>query len=139
MNSEILGKPTGSDFGFVFQRVDNIPRHPSMLYESACYFLIFAFGSWLYWNWEKLYPSGETKKKKKPLVLPPTGLLFGTTIGLIFICRFFIEFSKENQESFNLGIALNMGQLLSIPFILAGIFLVFRALKGQGSSSVSAP
>lgn len=139
MNSEILGKPTGSDYGVIFQRVDNVPRHPAMIYESICYFVISALCYWLYWNWDKLFPALETKKKKKQVVLPPDGMIFGLTISLIFICRFFIEFAKENQESFNLGMPLNMGQLLSIPFILVGSYLVLKALKTQRNSSVSAP
>lgn len=133
MNSEILGLPTKGDYGVIFERVDNVPRHPSMIYESICYFAIAAILHWLYWNWDKVRPpvAPLKGKKKNELVLPPQGLLFGAVLAMIFIARFGIEFFKENQETFNLGFPINMGQLLSLPFIAVGMFFVLRALARE--------
>lgn len=114
MNSEILGKPTHSDWGVVFQRVDQIPRHPAMVYESICYFIIFALAYRMYLG---------LKQKT------PRGLIFGFVLAAIFVCRFLIEFVKENQSEFENQMALNMGQLLSIPFVIAGIFFMVRSKK----------
>jgi len=131
MNSEILGLPTNASWGVVFERIDKIPRHPAMVYESICYFIIFAMTYWMYWNWDRIQKPVETtaKKKKKELMLPPEGFLFGTVIALIFLARFFIEYFKENQEAFKLGMSVNMGQLLSVPFILVGLYFVIRSFR----------
>lgn len=109
MNSEIYGKPTNGNWGVVFQRDDLIPRHPTQLYEAFAYFLIF--GIML-----KMYQSEKIRKA--------SGLLFGTFFTLLFLARFLIEFFKENQESFENNMILNMGQILSIPFILIGLTLI---------------
>jgi len=113
-NSEIIGKATNASWGFIFESVDNIPRHPAQLYESIAYLLIFVFLLVLYFR---------TDGKTKP------GLIFGLFLILVFLFRFCIEFLKENQSSFENGMALNMGQLLSIPLILFGIYLLFRKDK----------
>lgn len=110
MNSEIIGRPTNSDWGIIFERVDMIPRHPSQLYEAICYLLIFGILIWYYHrNFPKLY----------------NGKIFGLFLLLIFIARFIIEFGKEVQESFEESMKLDMGQLLSIPFIALGVWLFF--------------
>lgn len=109
MNSEIYGKPTNGNWGVVFQRDDMIPRHPTQLYEAFSYLLIFGF---LFW----MYQSERIKQAK--------GLLFGTFMTLLFLARFLIEFFKENQESFENNMLINMGQILSIPFILIGLTLI---------------
>jgi phosphatidylglycerol---prolipoprotein diacylglyceryl transferase len=114
MNSEILGKPTDGSWGVVFERVDLIPRHPAMIYESICYFLIFAVTYKVY-----------LKFKEKT----PPGLLFGLVISMIMSCRFAIEFFKEPQSAFEKDMFINMGQILSLPFIALGIYLVVRALR----------
>jgi prolipoprotein diacylglyceryl transferase len=106
MNSEIIGKATGSDAGVIFQRVDNIPRHPGQFYESMAYLLIFFILFYLY------------KKQREKF---NKGFIFGLFFALLFIARFFIEFFKINQVGFEDGMSLNMGQLLSIPFIIGGI------------------
>jgi len=114
-NSEIIGKPTNASWGFIFEAVDNVPRHPAQLYESIAYLVIFVFLLVLYF---------KTGGKTKP------GLLFGLFLILVFLFRFFIEFLKENQAYFENSMTLNMGQLLSIPFILLGIYLIlFRKEK----------
>jgi phosphatidylglycerol:prolipoprotein diacylglycerol transferase len=122
MNSEIIGRPTDVDWAFVFQRVDSLPRHPTQIYESLCYFLISGISWWVY-----------TKYKAK---LPP-GRVFGLTIMLVFIARFGIEFFKENQESFESGMTVNMGQLLSLPFIAAGLFFFVRSFRSKDVANVS--
>lgn len=113
-NSEIIGKPTHASWGFVFVSVDNIPRHPAQLYESIAYLLVFVL----------LYGIYIKKKAKfKP------GYLFGLFLILVFVLRFVIEFLKENQTYFEEGMILNMGQLLSIPFIILGVYLLLRKSK----------
>lgn len=110
-NSEIIGKPTGENWGFVFQRIDMIPRHPTQLYESFTYLIIFIVLMTIY--------------IKVDLNRIP-GLLFGPLLIMIFGARFIIEFFKENQVQFEAGLALNMGQILSIPMILLGIVILVR-------------
>jgi prolipoprotein diacylglyceryl transferase len=114
MNSEILGKPTDGTWGVIFQRVDQIPRHPAMVYESLCYVLIFLISYRLY-----------LRKKQNT----PNGLLFGVVVGLIMSCRFVIEFFKEIQSPFEQDMILNMGQILSVPFVIFSGYLIYRALK----------
>jgi len=115
MNSEIIGMPTKRPWGFIFERVDNVPRHPAQLYEAISYFLIFALMLFLY----KTY---RAKLKN--------GFFFGLVLVLIFMARFFIEFFKENQVGFEEHMTLNMGQLLSLPYILVGIgFILFGLWK----------
>lgn len=113
MNSEIIGKPTDLSWAFVFLREDRIPRHPAQLYEAIAYLLIFAF---VYLMITK-YPK-------------PSGFYFGLVIFLIFCFRIGIEFIKEDQSAFEAGMLLNMGQLLSIPFILTGLFIMYSK-RGQ--------
>lgn len=110
MNSEIIGKPTGSSFGIIFERVDQLPRHPAQLYEAISYLLIFILLS-------KIYRSKQQYKD---------GFLFGFLLALLFTARFFIEFFKINQVQFEEGMMLNMGQWLSLPFILLGVVVVWR-------------
>lgn len=116
-NSEIVGKPTNSDFGVIFQKLgEDFPRHPAQLYESFGYVFVFAVLYYLYW---------KTDKKDKP------GYLFGTFLVLLWTVRFFVEFVKESQGGFEsaLGNTLSTGQWLSIPFIALGIFMMMRANK----------
>ena len=110
-NSEIIGRPADLPWAFVFERVDFIPRHPAQLYEAFCYLLIF-FTLWIIYN-----RRGQQLKK---------GFLFGLFLILLFSVRFMIEFVKENQESFENRLLINMGQILSIPFILTGLYFVFK-------------
>ncbi|MFA5803559.1 MAG: prolipoprotein diacylglyceryl transferase [Melioribacteraceae bacterium] len=113
-NSEIIGKPTNGNCGFVFVSVDNIPRHPAQLYEAIAYLLIFIFLLSFYFR---------VKGKFK------NGLLFGLFLVSVFGFRFFVEFFKENQSLFEQNLFLNMGQLLSIPFVIIGIYFLFRKDK----------
>lgn len=113
-NSEIIGKPTNGNWGFVFVSVDNIPRHPAQLYEAIAYLLIFIFLLSFYFR-----VKGRFKN----------GLLFGLFLITVFGFRFFVEFLKENQSIFEQNLFLNMGQLLSIPFVILGIYFLFRKDK----------
>ncbi|HEY5462152.1 MAG TPA: prolipoprotein diacylglyceryl transferase [Hanamia sp.] len=110
-NSEIIGKPTNLPWAFIFERVDFIPRHPAQLYEAICYLIIF-FILWHIYN-------------KRGLQLKQ-GFLFGLFLVLVFSVRFLMEFLKENQEVFENTLPINMGQILSIPFMIVGLYFVFR-------------
>ena len=110
-NSEIIGRPADVPWAFIFARVDDTPRHPAQLYESFFYLITFVV---LYFTYMK------TNKKSLP------GYLFGLALVMIFGFRFFVEFIKENQSPFEQGMILDMGQLLSIPFVIAGFYFMFR-------------
>ncbi len=114
MNSEIIGKVTDVPWAFIFERVDMQPRHPGQLYEAIAYAIFFFIGWYFY--------------KKKPERVG-TGFFFGLCLTLIFTFRFFIEYTKDIQEEFEAGMLLNMGQILSIPFIVFGIWLIVRSFK----------
>ncbi len=121
MNSEIIGMPTTKPWGVVFERVDNLPRHPAQLYEAICYFIIFAIMMILY------------KKMRDKL---KSGFFFGLVLVLIFTARFILEFFKEDQVGFEDGMTFNMGQLLSVPYIVVGIgFIVFGLWKTKKLSA----
>jgi len=117
MNSEIIGKPTNSDYGFIFRKLgEDFPRHPAQLYESIGYLVTFIVLWYAYW---------KTDKKQK------LGYLLGLFFVMLWSVRFFVEFFKEKQveggENWILG--LNTGQVLSIPFIIAGFYLMYRKQK----------
>jgi prolipoprotein diacylglyceryl transferase len=114
MNSEIYGIQTSMPWGFIFERnSETIAKHPTQIYEALFYLLAFGILMFVYL---------KTSAKKRP------GLLLGLFFILIFTPRFFIEFIKEDQEAFEAGMLFNMGQWLSIPFILTGIGLMWRAI-----------
>ncbi len=114
MNSEIVGMPTQLPWGFIFARNgEDFARHPAQLYEAIAYLIIFFIGEWLY----KKYPQKVG-----------SGFFFGWCLTAIFTFRFFVEFVKDVQVDFEHNMVLNMGQCLSIPFIIIGIiFLVGNA------------
>ena len=114
MNSEIIGKPTDVPWAFIFERVDMLPRHPGQLYEAIAYALYFLLCILIY--------------KKRPQLVG-TGFFFGFCLSYIFTFRFFIEYTKEVQEAFEEGLLFDMGQLLSVPFILVGGWYMIKALK----------
>lgn len=122
MNSEIVGTPTDVPWAFVFSQVDQVPRHPAQLYEAIYCLLLFGL---LFYHWQQ-------RKDKTP-----GGLLFGLFLVILFSLRFLAEFFKENQVSFEDGIPLNMGQLLSIPFIVTGIALLVKVYLQSGRSVVA--
>ncbi len=116
MNSEIYGVATNLPWGFIFDRnLETVAKHPTQIYEAFGYLIVFAASLWFF------FKSKDLKDR--------AGFIIGFGFFGIFLTRFFVEFIKENQETFEAGMALNMGQLLSIPFILAGAYLMYRALK----------
>ena len=131
MNSEIIGRPTDVPWAFVFERVDMLPRHPGQLYEALAYLLFFVGMMILYRHGQRLRTEaltpefGKPKPKELPIAYPyKRGFFFGLCLTEIFVFRFFIEFLKENQVSFEEGMTLNMGQWLSVPFVLIGIYFM---------------
>ena len=125
-NHEIFGGPTEAAWGFRF--IENMhwwrmgvadpvftePSHPTQIYEALVYLLVFAITMYMYW---------------KTTAVQRQGLITGVGILIIFVARFFIEFIKHEQVAFEYGMLLNMGQLLSIPFIIWGIWLIWKAMK----------
>jgi len=121
MNSEIVGKATGTDFGVIFKNnAEDFARHPTQLYEAFSYLILFFVMWYLYW---------KTDKKQK------TGFLFGLFFAVLWSLRFVIEFLKEPQvqergEEWFFS-PLNTGQVLSIPLVLIGLWLMFRKTKNS--------
>ncbi|MDR0619986.1 MAG: prolipoprotein diacylglyceryl transferase [Bacteroidales bacterium] len=115
-NSEIYGHATSLPWGFLFVRNhEAVPKHPTQIYEALCYFILFLGLFFYYW------------KKKGRF---NTGILFGWFLTGCFSARFLIEFIKEHQEGIDQQLqSINMGQLLSIPFIVAGITILLLARK----------
>jgi len=121
MNSEVYGVATDLPWGFIFVRTGEVvAKHPTQLYEGLSYLLIFVFLYWLY------------NKKRNVL---KHGVLFGIFLVLLFTARFLIEFVKEVQVEFEEGLSLDMGQWLSIPFILLGLFTLYMSLKQKWPQS----
>lgn len=118
MNSEIIGRPTDIPWAFVFTHVDSQPRHPGQLYEAICYAVFFIIGWILY---------------RRSNIKVGSGFYFGLCIFLIFTSRIFIEFTKENQADFESSMIFNMGQLLSIPFVLAGVYFIWRGVSSKNN------
>ena len=117
MNSEIVGRPTDVPWAFVFMNNNEyakIPRHPAQLYESISCLIIF-FGLLWFWNYYK--------------ERTPRGSMLGIFLIWIFGLRFFYEYLKENQVAFEDTLALNMGQILSIPAVLLGVYFVVRSYQ----------
>lgn len=141
MNSEIIGNVTDVPWAFIFHTrealVDGqaVPRHPAQLYEALAYLLFFIAGVIIYWRWYKTKAFTE-KSLTTPDTAPTavgTGFYFGFCLATIFTFRFFIEFLKKEQVDFEQGMPLDMGQLLSIPFILLGGWCMWRAKKKAAS------
>lgn len=135
-NSEIFGRPTTLPWGFRFIRSEEyrhlVPNmdmgcHPTQIYEALCYLAVFALCMWLYW--------------KRDAARRYSGLIVGVFLTGIFLSRFIIERIKIVQELWELklieSVGLNMGQLLSIPFVLAGIWLIIRAVKNPITQKLS--
>ncbi|WP_314949824.1 prolipoprotein diacylglyceryl transferase [Tannerella forsythia] len=125
INHEVYGLPTDRPWGFRFienlhawrqgaEPIFSAPSHPTQIYEAVCYLLTFVLCMWLYFK-------KDAWKKE--------GLIFGIFMICIFTARFFIEFLKNNQEDFEAAMPINMGQCLSIPFIVTGIYFVVRAWR----------
>ncbi len=115
MNSEIYGAPTTLPWGIIFARNgDTWASHPTQIYEMLYCLLALGVTSYLYWK-KKAYQK--------------TGIIFGAFLIIVFLSRFFLEFIKNDQEAFEQGMTLNMGQWLSIPFVIWGIWLLIRAYR----------
>ncbi|MDR2425462.1 MAG: prolipoprotein diacylglyceryl transferase [Prevotellaceae bacterium] len=120
MNSEVYGHETSLPWGFIFVRAgETVAKHPTQIYEALSYLLVFVI----------LY---LTYLKKRTLL--PNGVIFSLFLILLFSARFLIEFVKEAQENFEKGMMLDMGQLLSIPLILAGVVLLIRLRRKKPAS-----
>jgi prolipoprotein diacylglyceryl transferase len=116
MNSEIYGVATNLPWGFIFERnQETLAKHPTQIYEALGYLIVFVSTMWIF------FKAKDLKDR--------TGFIIGFGFVGIFLTRFFVEFIKENQEAFEAGMILNMGQILSIPFILAGAYLMIRAMR----------
>lgn len=121
MNSEIYGGITTLPWGFKFVReypaatpLEMIPAcHPTQIYEAGSYLLLFVALLCMYYF---------TNARKRE------GLICGTAFAVFFLIRFLLEFIKNDQASFEADMLLNMGQLLSIPFIILGLFFVIRSM-----------
>jgi len=120
MNSEIVGTPTQMPWAIIFQRLDNIPRHPAQLYESVTYLFIFIL---LFIVYKKVTPTFATK------VLPALWFL------TIFTARFFIEFVKTRQAHYSSDLPLSTGQMLSLPFIILGLSWLIWAVISEKKAS----
>ena len=129
MNHEIYGHPTTLPWGFRFilnlpyweqgaAPVYSLPSHPTQIYEALCYIITGLICVWMYW-------------KRKDYKYQ--GLIFGVFMIGIFLSRFFIEYFKNDQEAFEEGMLLNMGQILSIPFIIVGFWYAYKGLKKNKS------
>ncbi len=120
MNSEIYGYPTDLPWGFLFVRNgDTQPCHPTQIYEALCYIVVSVVLIMLY---------------KRKNFAEKHGFMLGMFLIMVFTARFFIEFLKQNQEAFEEGMSLNMGQILSIPAVLCGIGLVIYAFNTRSLS-----
>lgn len=122
LNSEIVGRVTDVPWGFRFMRLyRNLPpeavpvQHPTQIYEALCYLATFGILCWMYYK--------KDYGRRRP------GVLFGTGLTGIFLTRFLLEFIKEEQEAFEKGMLLDMGQLLSIPFIILAVWMIWRGLR----------
>ena len=152
MNSEIIGKATDVPWAFIFEKVDMLPRHPGQLYEAIAYALLFVIlwkthprplpareGS----NYSQDRKANGEQAKGVSTPLPHregtgvglkspqigTGWYFGFCLAYIFTFRFFIEYTKEIQEAFEASLPIDMGQILSIPFIIVGVYCMIRARR----------
>lgn len=118
-NSEILGRETDVSWAVIFTSEDLVPRHPAMLYEAACYLVLFAVLVLVY------------RKYKNS---PPEGALTGIFMTGVFAARFFIEYTKERQPGFDETLTfLSMGQILSIPLIVLGLWMLVSKVNWRKS------
>ncbi|MCH8557844.1 MAG: prolipoprotein diacylglyceryl transferase [Balneolia bacterium] len=123
-NSEIYGLPTDVSWAVIFERVDMLPRHPSMLYEAGVGLLLFVilWGMYKYWRHQ-----------------PPAGALLGTFLTVLFTGRFLIEITKVEQADFAVEWIVGMGQLLSIPLVIAGLYILISRVDWKKHGRAEAP
>lgn len=113
-NSEILGIQTKGWWAVIFERVDMVPRHPVQIYEALAYMAIF----WILFFFYRIKKCSERR-----------GFLSGLFLALAFSARFALEFFKTEQAAYDPGFAISVGQCLSVPFALAGLYMIVRSLK----------
>ena len=130
MNSEIIGKVTDVPWAFIFERVDSYPRHPGQLYEAIAYAILFAIMWWLH---KKGMSVGKTQTTSNVLQVG-SGWYFGFCLTYIFTFRFFIEYTKEIQEAFEASLPIDMGQILSIPFVIIGVICMLKSHRNIKTS-----
>ena len=127
MNSEIIGKITDVPWAFIFERVDTMPRHPGQLYEAIAYAILFG----IMWT---IYKKRSTFNVQRSTFNVGSGWYFGFCLTYIFTFRFFIEYTKEIQEAFEASLPIDMGQILSIPFIIIGVVCMLRSRRNIEAS-----
>ena len=127
MNSEIIGKVTDVPWAFIFERVDTMPRHPGQLYEAIAYAILFG----IMWT---IYKKRSTFNVQRSTFNVGSGWYFGFCLTYIFTFRFFIEYTKEIQEAFEASLPIDMGQILSIPFIIIGVVCMLRSRRNIEAS-----
>ncbi len=120
INSEIIGMPSQVSWAVIFEKVDMLPRHPAQLYEAFSYLAIFAILFLLYLN-------KKTHDHK--------GMLLGSFLVLVFAARIAVEFVKVKQAAYDTELAFNTGQLLSLPFLVVGLGIMFWSFKQQNKST----
>lgn len=126
MNSEIYGDPTSLPWGFIFvQNGETVPMHPTQIYEAVAYLAIFLLLVHLYWRTQ--------------LAQQKRGVIFGLFLILLFTVRFVIESIKLPQEAWEQNMALNMGQILSLPFIVAGVAILWWAWRRPAQPYTNMP
>lgn len=113
LNSEIVGLPTDGNWGVVFERVDALPRYPVQLFEAACYLAI----ALVLWAWQRRRATWTAR-----------GQLTGIFLALVFLARIGLERMKTPQASYEAGLSFTVGQWLSVPFVLAGLFMIWRSI-----------
>ena len=133
MNSEIIGSVTDVPWAFEFLARDGLPRHPAQLYEAMAYGLLFVIMLMIYRR-DRAFFAQTTKTTKTTKI--GTGFYFGLCLTYIFTFRFFIEFFKKEQVAFEQGMPLDMGQLLSIPFVIIGIWAMWKARQRQTTANM---
>jgi len=119
-NSEIVGRPSTVPWAIVFSRLDPLPRHPAMLYEAIAYLGVLVVMLWL---------ERHARLAGRP------GALTGVLLVLVFTFRFGIEFLKEPQEAFEARLPLDLGQLLSVPAVVIGAWLLARARRVESTAA----
>ena len=127
MNSEIIGKITDVPWAFIFERVDTMPRHPGQLYEAIAYAILFGIMWTIYKKRSTFNVQCSTFNVQRSTFNVGSGWYFGFCLTYIFTFRFFIEYTKEIQEAFEASLPIDMGQILSIPFVVLGITCMIRA------------
>ncbi|MCG3166127.1 MAG: Prolipoprotein diacylglyceryl transferase [Bacteroidia bacterium] len=129
-NSEIIGYPTDVPWAIVFEQVDMQPRHPAQLYEAVFYFSLFVVMFLLYrkngLSTSTVIPSQAGSVVEGPTQKIKTGFYFAWCIIALFTFRFFVEFIKERQVGFEENLPIDMGQILSIPFVVLGIWILVK-------------